>query len=226
MEEETLVVDAQRRPTLEELHALIAAKEHEAATITATLGEMWQKRQQGTLPKEQYPDYLYYEDQLRVILQLLERLQPQLHFVRAEDAITKAKAHYDAFCALVAEGGLRVCQSWKTFLEQCAALVQLIDEQVSALVVLTRADGQPMFDLDSGSVTLQNMLVAFPGQPNFLPASVLPFLHEVDQITVGQSPTILAYVKGREPFSETNVERYLAGYQYEEPKPDIPVEEL
>jgi hypothetical protein len=38
MEEQTLVVDAPPRPTLEELQVLMQTKEREAEALTATLG--------------------------------------------------------------------------------------------------------------------------------------------------------------------------------------------
>jgi hypothetical protein len=168
----------------------------------------------------------YVQDQARVTFQQLERLQPQLRYAQAEDTITKAKQHHDAYCEPVAEQSLRWCQVWKAFLEASAALVSLIDEQVSPLVVLTRADGQPMFELAGGAVTLERMLNVVPGQPGFLVHSVMPVLREDEQINVGQSRTILSHVQGREPFENTNVERYLAGFQYDEPKPDMFMEEL
>jgi hypothetical protein len=210
-------------PTLEELEALVAQKEQEAEAITQTLGEMWQQRQQGKLPREQYPDYMYYEDQLRVTLKDMERLGPQLRYARAVDAMTTARTHHDHYCALVAEQGLRVCDAWKTFLEACQALATLIDEQRSPLEVLTRADGQPMFELDSGATTLKNMVTYFPGQPGLLVQSVIPYLR--DQITVGQARAILEHVKGRAPFSETNVQRYLAEYRVKDPESAFSMEE-
>ena len=218
-DELSAVTEAPSRPTLEALRTLKATKEQEVEALTETLGDMWMQRQRGTLPKEQYPEYLYYEDQHRVALQELERPEPQLRFAEAEDKMTTAKAHWDAYCEPVAEQGLRVCQAWVTFLEHCAALVALIDAQVSPLVVLTRPDGQPAFHPDSGHVTLQNMLTVFPGQPNFLPVSVIPYLKEEDRLKVGQARPIMEHVKGKAPFEATNVQSYLAGFQYDEPKP-------
>jgi hypothetical protein len=167
--------------SLAELQALVKAKNTEAEALTQTLGEMWQQRQAGTLPRSSYPDYFFYEDQLRVTLQDVERLQPQLTYAQKLNQITSGKAHYDGYCEAVAEQGLRVCELWKTFLEACALLVHLIDEQRSPLELLTRADGQPMFELDGGAMTLQNMLTIFPGQPGLLVQSVIPFLAQ--QIT-------------------------------------------
>lgn len=223
-EDETALVDATMPPTFDELTARKAALEQEAEALTTTLGAMWQQRQRGTLPREQYTDYLYYEDQLRVTLQELERLAPQLAFAQAEDKVTTGKAHYDRYCALIAQASERVCRRWGAFVEASADLATLIDEQRSPLELLTRADGQPMFELDSGTTTLQNMLAIFPGQPGFLGHSVIPFLK--DPITVGQARAILAHVKGAQPFSETNVERYLAEYRGKDPQPAIAEEDL
>lgn len=88
--EATAVEAAPVPTTLHELQVLLATKEQEAETLTATLGEMWQQRQQGKLPREKYTDYLYFEDQLRVTLQKLELLDPKLAYARAVDAITTA----------------------------------------------------------------------------------------------------------------------------------------
>jgi hypothetical protein len=223
MEEQTAVMgpaatEAPPRPTLEELHTQKTTKEKQREEYTETLGAMWHKRQKGELPLEEYPRYMYLEDQLRMTFQQLERLEPQLRFAQAADNMTKAQEHWDAFCAPVAEQGLRVCQAWVTFLEHCAGLVHLIDEQVRPLQVLTRPDGQPAFHPDSGHVTLQNMLSVFPGQPNFLPASVIPYLKDEDRLKVGQTRPIMEHVKGKTPFEATNVQSYLAGFQYDEPK--------
>jgi hypothetical protein len=210
---------AEARPTLEALRALKATKEREAEVLTATLSTMWIQRQKGELPKEQYPEYLYYEDQLRVTYAQLERLEPQLRFAEAEDKGTSAQAHHDRYCAPVVAQSEEVLHCWDAFIEACAVLVEMIDEQISPLVVLTRADNQPMFELAGGAQTLQNMLTAFAGQPCFLPQSVIPYLKPENRLNLGQARTILGHVKGREPFSDTNVQRYLAEYRYEEPKP-------
>jgi hypothetical protein len=222
-DEPMTAVEEPEAQTLEALQALIEAKEAEAKALTETLGEMWMQRQNATLPRERYPDYFFFEDQLKGTLRELDRLAPQLHYARAVDAITKAKAHYDHYCEPVAQQALRVCQDWTTFVTDCAVLVHLIDEQVSPLVILTRADGQPMFELDGGAQTLQNMLSAFPGQV-MLAQTVIPRLHT--PLTAPETRTILEHVKGVRAFSDTNVARYLAEYAYEEPKPDIPVEDV
>jgi hypothetical protein len=221
--EETL---AEARPTLEALQAQKATKEQEAKTLTETLQTMWAQRQKGELPKEQYPDYLYNEDQLRVTLQELDRLEPQLRFAEAEAKGTGAKAHHDTYCAPITAQSEKVLHCWEDFIQECAVLVEMVDDQVGPLTGLARADNQPMFELDGGAQTLENMLRAFKGQPSFLPQSVIPYLKPEDRMNVGQARTILGHVKGREPFSETNIQRFLNEYRYEEPKPDVPVEDF
>lgn len=193
--------------TLAELQALLATKEREAEALSARLGEMWSQRQQGTLPRESYPDYFFYEDQLRVTLQEMERLQPQIAWAGAVEEITTGKAHHDRYCALIEERGQLFCAAWETFVGEGIALQQLIDEQSAPLVVLRRADGHAMFELANGPETLQNMLNLLPGAPR------LQALH------VGQAREILGHLKGREPFSETNVQRFLAEYRVKEPQP-------
>ena len=77
-----------------------------------------------------------------------------------------------------------------------------------------------MYELDGGAQTLQNMLSAIPGQVQ-LAQTVMPRLrdpHHVVLLNEGEVRLILGHVKGREPFSDTNVQRYLAEYAYKEPK--------
>jgi hypothetical protein len=124
--------------TLAGLGELIQALERYAEALTETLGAMWLQRQKGTLPKEQYPDYLYLEDQMRVAYQHLERLQPQRTFAEAAFKVTTGKDHHDSYCALVTEDGERVVQTWAAFVEACALLVARIDTQISKLVLLTK----------------------------------------------------------------------------------------
>lgn len=205
--------------SLAELEALIATKEQEAKALTETLGAMWQQRQAGTLPKEQYADYMYFEDQLRVTLQTLERVQPQLTYARNADAFARGKAHHDGLCAAVAEQGARVCQAYVTFVEACAALVQVVDAQIDPVNMLTRPDGQPAFELDSGRTTLLNMLNTFPNTTLFA-QSVLPSLST--PLTHGQAEAILSHVKGRQPLSENLARGYLALFAVD----DKPMEDL
>lgn len=217
-DEQTAVAEAPPpRQTLKVLHALVEVKQQEAETLKQTLGDMWMKRQKGTLPREQYSDYLYYEDQLRVTLQEVARLEPQLRFAEEEDRVTRARAHWDSYCEPVAQQGLRWCQAWQTFLEEGARLEALIDAQADPLVLLTRPDGQPAFHPDSGAVTVQNALSAFPGQVA-LAQTVIPRLRA--PLTVGETRAILEPVKGKAPFEDTNVQSYLALYRVEEAKPE------
>jgi hypothetical protein len=188
VEKETTVALA---PTLEELHAtvqalleaaphtleglgeLIEALERYKEALTETLGTMWMQRQQGTLPLEDYPRYLYLEAQVRVAYQHLERLQPELTFAEAAFKVTTGKAHHDSYCEPVTEDGERVVQTWAAFVEACAILVERIDTQISPLVLLTKPNQEPMFELASGSETLHNMLSQVPGQV-LLAQTVMP----------------------------------------------------
>ncbi len=216
-EQGTAVALAPAAQTLEALQAEVATKERDKEAFTEALGAMWQQRQHGTLPLERYPEYLYTEDQLRVTLQDLERLQPRLLFAEKQEAIGTATAQYDRYCEPVEQAGMQVCYAWQTFLEKCAAFVALVDEQERPLMRLTRADGQPAFEFDGGAMTLQRMLTVFPGQPAQLVASVIPFLQ--DLMTVGQSQVILEHVKGKVPFADAQVHRFLADYAIKEPAP-------
>jgi len=221
-EEETQVEAAPTPPTLAEVEALLATREKDAETLMAQLGKMAQQRHDGTLPKEEYFTFFYYEDQLRVTLQQIERLQPRLAFARAEAHVTAAQAHHDGLCEAVTEAGMAVCHRWQDFLQACAQLAQLIDHQIDPLIMLVRPDGQPAFELPGGRETLQNMLTTFPNQMG-LPQTVLPFLR--DQLTVGQAEHICDHIKGRGPLAHNVVDRYLALYAVPEDKPDIPVED-
>ena len=214
------VMEAPQRTglTLAALETLVADTEAEYTRLQAQYQELWRKRQDGSLEREGYIDYLMCEDRMGLTLKALERLKPRLVYAQAEDAITQGKTHFDAHCAPLRQAGEVLCQRWVDFVTACTQYRQLADEQIALLWAMPAQDGQPAFDLPDGSVTLQRMLNAFPNQPSTLTQSVLYMLRE--PMTVGQSQQVLEHVTGQHPFPPGLVARFLQGYQVPELPPD------
>jgi hypothetical protein len=212
----TAVIEAEASP-LQALETLVQDTEADYTRLQAQYQDLWRKRQDATLDREGYVDYLWTEDQMRVALKTLEALKPRLLYAQAEDAITQGKAHFDAHCAPLKQAGEVLCQRWVDFVAACAEYRSLADEQIALLWALPAQDGQPAFDLPDGSVTLQRMLNAFPHQPSTLTHSVMYMLRE--PMTVGQSQQVLEQITGQYPFSPGLVARFLQGYHVPESTP-------
>ena len=108
-----------------------------------------------------------------------------------------------------------ICSTWAAFMQACAQFVEQADQQIALLWSMPDATGQPSFDLPDGQVLLQRMIQAFPHQPATLIQSIIATLRV--PMTVGDGHNVLAMVPGRQPFPETLVRRFLAGYQVKEP---------
>jgi hypothetical protein len=209
-------------PTLEDLHAQMQAKQAEYEQLRETHAELWQQRQAATLSRDGYIDYLMAEDRMGLLLKELEALKPQVLYAEAAEAMAVGKAHYDTLCQPVTEAATLVCETWVAFIQACAQFVHLADEQIALLWSLPDARGQT-FDLPDGLLLLQRMIQAFPHQPATVIQSIVATMRV--PMTVGDSHNVLAMVPGRQPFPETLVRRFLAGFQVDEPTPEIPEEE-
>jgi predicted aminopeptidase len=118
------------RPTLEELHAAMAAKRAEYDQLREVHAQLWQRRHAGTLEREGYIDFLWSEDRMALLLREIEQLTPAVLYGEAEDAILAGKQHYDAHIDAVTAAATQICEAWATFTQACAAFVQLADEQI------------------------------------------------------------------------------------------------
>ena len=212
MEEQTLVAHETPRPTLEELHATVAAKRAEYDQLREVHAELWQQRHAGTLQREAYVDFLWSEDRMALLLREIEQLTPAVLYAEAEAAITAGKAHYDAHSEAVTEAATQICEAWATFTRACSAFVQLADQQIKGLWSLPDVSGQTAFDLLDGHVLLQRMIQMFPHQPATLIQSIVASLRV--PMTVGDYHNALEMVPGRAEFPETLVRRFLKGYEY------------
>jgi hypothetical protein len=199
-------------PTLEDLHALMQAKQAEYDQLRERYAELWQQRKAATLSRDGYIDYLMAEDRMGLLLKEMEALAPQVLYAEAEDAITTGKAHYDAHIEAVTAAATQICEQWATFTQACAQFVQLADEQIRLLWSMPDASGQPFADLPDGQVLLQRMIQMFPHQPATLIQSIVATLRV--PMTVGDYHSALEMVPGRQPFPETLVRRFLQGYEY------------
>ena len=97
---------------------------------------------------------------------------------------------------------------------------ELVDEQNRLLEVLPDATGQPAFDLPGGAELLQRLLgTGFPhaGASSLLHMVVLALQ---TPFTQGDQHRVVAMVPGTQPFPETLVRRFLAGYQGETSQPE------
>ncbi len=211
MDEQTAVAAAPR-PTLEALHATLAAKRAEYDQLREVHQQLWQQRHAGTLEREGYVDYLMTEDRMALLLRQIEQLTPAVIFAEAEDALLAGKHHYDHYCQPVTEAATELCEAWASVIEKARAFVQLADEQIKGLWSLPDASGQPAFDLPDGHVLLQRMIQMFPHQPGTLLESIVRTLRV--PMTVGDYHKALEMVPGRQPFPETLVRRFLQGYEY------------
>ena len=69
-----------------------------------------------------------------------------------------------------------------------------------------------------GRLQLSRLLTTFPNQQAGLVSMVMIMLQT--PLTVGESHGALAMAPGRQPFPETLVRRFLAGYQVEKSQPE------
>jgi hypothetical protein len=211
VDEQTLA-EAPPRPTLEELHALMQAKQAEYDQLREQHAALWGQRKAATLSREGYIDFLWTEDRMALLLREIEQLTPAVLYAEAEDAITTGKAHYDAHSEAVTAAATQICEAWAAFIQACAQFVALADEQIRLLWSMPDASGQPFADLPDGQVLLQRMIQMFPHQPGTLMESIVRTLRV--PMTVGDYHNALEMVPGRQPFPETLVRRFLAGYEY------------
>ena len=218
MHEPSAVVEAPPRPTLKVLQALMQVKQQEYDQLSATYAELWARRKNATLDREGYITYLMAEDRMGLLLQEMEQLKPQVLYAEAHEAITSGTAHFDAHTEAVTAAATMICSTWAAFIEACGAFVEQADQQIALLWSLPRSDGQPAFDLPDGLTVLQRAIQAFPHQPGTVIQSVIATLRV--PMTVGDSHNVLEMVPGRQPFPETLVRRFLAGYQVAEPTPE------
>ena len=218
MDEQSAVREAPAAPTLEELQALMAAKQQEYEQLRETHTALWQQRKAATLDRHGYIDYLMAEDRMGLLLKEMEALKPQVLSAEAADAVTTGKAHYDAHSEAVTGAATQICEAWATFIQACAQFVQLADEQIRLLWSLPDASGQPAFDLPDGQVLLQRMIQMFPHQPSTLIQAIVATLRV--PMTVGDTNNVLEMVPGRQPFPATLIRRFLAGYQVETSQPE------
>ena len=139
-------------------------------------------------------------------------------FAEAEEAITTGKEHFDAHCEPVREAATLICHTWAAFAQACAQFVELADQQIALLWSMPDATGQPAFDLPDGHVLLQRVIQTFPHQGASLISTVAATLRV--PFTNGDLDNVLEMVPGRQPFPDTLVRRFLAGYQVKEPQPE------
>ena len=218
MDEQRAVVEAPSCPPLKVLRALMQVKQKEYDQLRETHAEFWQRRKAATLDRNGYIDYLMAEDRMGLLLQEMEQLKPQLLSAEAEAALAVGTAHFDVHCQPVAEAAEMICSTWASFIQACAQFVRLADEQIALLWSMPDATGQPAFDLPDGLTLLQRVIQAFPHQPSTVIQSVVATMRV--PMTVGDSHHVLEMVPGRQPFPETLVRRFLAGYHVENSQPE------
>jgi hypothetical protein len=217
VEEQTIaVVGPSATEELQRLTAASEAKQREYDQLREQYHAMYQQRHEGTLPREQYPDYLWVEDRLSLLVREIEQLGPAVRAAQAATSVTEGVRHYNNKCVPVTEAATALCEAWATFIMQCSAFVQLADDQIRGLWSLPGADNQPAFDLPDGMTVLARMLQQFPHQPAFLHQSVVATLRV--PMTKGDRDGALAVVPGKAEFPETLVRTFLKGYEVPNPR--------
>jgi hypothetical protein len=219
MDEQTTVIGPSATADLRELQAHIQAMEDEYARLNERHTELWQLRKQARLDREGYLDFLMVSDRMEVLLHELEAAKPQLRYREARAAVATGKSHFDALVPAVTEASTLVCQRWAAFIQSCQGFVELADEQIRSLWSLPDASGRLAFELPGGAELLQRLLgVGFPHAGSTSLSQMVGLTFQTP-FTQGDQHRVVAMVPGTQPFPPGLVERYLAGFQPDEPKP-------
>jgi hypothetical protein len=217
VDEQTTVIGPSATADLRELQAHIKAKEDEYALLNARHTELWQLRKQAQLDREGYIDFLMVADRMEVLLHELEAAKPQLRYREVRAAAGQGVNHYNALVPAETEAATLVCTRWASFIQACAGFVEVSDQQIDPLTVLPAPDGSPAFELPSGQELLQRVIGGLPNTSGTVLQAVVWSIRQ--PLTLGDTRTVVTAVPGTQPFPPGLVERYLAGFQPDEPKP-------
>lgn len=206
MSDQTAVLE---QPTADTLRAEMTRLQDEYDAYRDQLHALHAQRYAGTLDRAGYVEYLYTEDQLKVLFRRIEHLKPRVRYQEMLEAVTAGTQHYDSYCPLVAELGRTICQQFADFIATCGQFRDLVDEQARLVAGLPAANGQPAFELLGGAEALTRLLLGMR-QGGSLYDTVWQFVRQ--PLTTGEATAAVEGLPQVQRFAPLLITRFLAGY--------------